>query len=153
MNHGGPHNRQGGGGLKDELTRRKVKDGYFGGYFGEAGCLKREFVDEWADTLALIFGDARLTKSQLRAFFAETKRLQTIFRIRGDKADLLNRLAALKAVAHQRANRTASVRIPPVFHEFIDRNVDRVITKEDFQAFVQHFEAVVAYCEGRIRKE
>ena len=153
MNGGRPHNQQPRVGvLKAQLSQRRAKDGYLDGYFGSTGCLKREFLDEWADSLAGIFKDAspKLTKSQLRAFFGETKRLQTVFRIKRDFVDLQNRLATLKALAYQRANRS-TLKIPAVFQEFIERNIDRVNKPDDFQAFVQHFEAVVAYCEGRIR--
>jgi len=122
------------------------------GYFSDTGHLKPEFVDRWANALALRFRAAQLTKHQMRAFFNETKRLQTICRVNRDFVALSNKLRGVKAQAHLRRYRKNG--IPEEFRSFIEVNIDKVVSarevEKSFEAFVQHFEAVAAYCEGRL---
>lgn len=115
-------------------------------YFS-SGSLKPEYVDFWADKLAILFGSERLTKSQLRAFFNELKRLETLYRANRDFASIRIKLLSMKAQAHLREKRG---NIGSSFREFIQRNVDKTTDPEKLEAFVKHFEAVVAYCEGRL---
>ena len=123
------------------------------GYLSESGHLKPEFVDSWANAKAVQFGTAQLTKHQMRAFFNETKRLQTIFRANKDLDALTGKLLGMKAQAYLRRHRKNG--IPEEFRRFIDVNVTKVVSgpagaEKRFEAFVQHFEAVAAYCEGRL---
>lgn len=122
----------------------------YGQYLDKDGHLKPEYVDRWADELAQLFGANRLTKSQMRAFFNEVKRLQTVFRANQDFKSVGPKLLAMKAQAHLRKNRGS---IPSVFQEFVDKNVSSASNPNAFAAFVQHFEAVAAYCEGRLKRE
>src|SRR5438552_2716582 len=57
---------------------------YRGDYFSDGEHLKPQFVDLWADELGQLFGQENLNKSQMRAFFNETKRLQAIFHVKED---------------------------------------------------------------------
>jgi CRISPR-associated protein Csm2 len=95
-----------------------------------------------------LFGHQKLNKHQLRAFFSEVKRIQTLYG-GGYGEELRNRLLTLKAQAHLRQERRT---IPKAFRDFIDTNVHKVRDTESFKAFVQHFEAVLAYCEGRLER-
>lgn len=134
-------------GLKELLEREGIKD-YYGGYFSPTKNLKAEYLDQWADKLGTLFGREKLNKHQLRAFFNEVKRMQTLYG--GSYGEpLRNRLLTLKAQAHLRQERRT---IPKAFQEFIDANVQKVKDTESFKAFVQHFEAVLAYCEGRLER-
>lgn len=123
----------------------------YGEYYDGNGRLKPEYVDQKANDLALAFAVAELSKHQLRAFFDAAKRLEAAISLRGGPghADLQSDLAMFKAHANARQGRR---RIPPVFVKFIERNVDRALVNEQsFRGFVKHFEAVVAYCEGRLK--
>jgi CRISPR type III-A-associated protein Csm2 len=126
-------------------------------FFSDEAChLKPEYVDKWADELAQLFGNPAfakppLNKHQMRAFFNQTKRLEAIFRLKPDFEDLKNKLLSMKSQAHLRRNRN---NIPENFKKFIDMNVEKAVKSEKaFEAFVQHFTAVAAYCEGRLRGE
>src|SRR5258708_37833815 len=135
----------------DYTPRGPLADKGYPDYF-EAAHLKPEYVDKFADDLAQLFGgdQPKLTKSQMRTFFGEVKRLQTLSRVRPFE-DIRNKLLAMKAQAHLRDERG---NIPPSFHDFIARNAERASGgPEAFEAFVQHFEAVAAYCEGRLKKD
>jgi CRISPR-associated protein Csm2 len=133
--------------LKELLEREGIKD-YFTGYFSNTKHLRAEYLDQWADKLGVVFGRERLNKHQLRAFFNEVKRMQTKHGGVYDE-ELRNRLLTLKAQAHLRQERRS---LPKAFRDFIDENVRKVSDAASFQAFVQHFEAVLAYCEGRLER-
>jgi CRISPR-associated protein Csm2 len=134
-------------GLKELLEREGIKD-YFGDYFSTTKHLRPEYLDQWADKLGVVFGREKLNKHQLRAFFNEVKRIETVY---GDNygEELRNRLLTLKAQAHLRQERRT---IPKAFRDFIDANIQKVRDSKSFKAFVQHFEAVLAYCEGRLER-
>jgi len=134
-------------GLKELLEREGIKD-YFGDYFSNTKHLRPEYLDQWADKLGVVFGYQKLNKHQLRAFFNEVKRMETMHRDKYDE-ELRNRLLTLKAQAHLRQERRT---IPKAFRDFIDANVTKVKDAKSFEAFVQHFEAVLAYCEGRLER-
>jgi CRISPR type III-A-associated protein Csm2 len=115
-------------------------------------------VDAWADGLGQQFGFDRLAKTQLRAFFNQAKRLQTMLRAAraGTEEDAFRDIAVklidMKAKAHLRRWRNNG--IPESFRYFIELNVEKAAkSPRDFEAFVRHFEAVVCYCEGRLGKE
>jgi len=127
---------------------------YCGDYFSDGEHLKPQFVDLWADELGQLFGQENLNKSQMRAFFNEAKRLQAIYHVKNDFDVVCTKLLGMKAQAHLRRRRKNG--IPEQFRKFIEINVDKVTNDpknpKKFEAFVQHFEAVAAYCEGRLRK-
>lgn len=133
--------------LKELLEREGIRD-YFTSYFGKTSHLRPEYLDQWADKLGILFGRERLNKHQLRAFFNEVKRMEKMHGHQYDDA-LRNRLLVLKAQAHLRQERRT---LPKAFRDFIDANVQKVNDKNSFNAFVQHFEAVLAYCEGRLER-
>jgi CRISPR type III-A-associated protein Csm2 len=96
-------------------------------------------------------GSPSLTKSQLRGFYGHVKRLEASLGRNRPFEDVACELTRLKPLVHARFERK---KIPREFKTFIERNVAAsVASKEQFGAFVRHFEAVAAFCEGRIKDE
>ena len=117
------------------------------------GKLCADSLDAWANDLALAFaqGSPALTKSQLRGFYGHVKRLESSLGRNRPFEDVVCELTRLKPLVHARFERK---KIPREFKTFIERNVAAsVASKEEFGAFVRHFEAVAAFCEGRIKDE
>ena len=112
--------------------------------------LDPNYLDDYARRLATDFGNSRprLTKSQMRGFFGDVKRVQTRFRAAGEDFDIAReRLLQLKALAYERFRKN---KVPAEFQRFIERNIDKIVDGRTFTAFVKHFEAVVAYSEGKL---
>ena len=121
-------------------------------YLPDGEHLKKEYVDLWADELGARFGSENLTKSQLRAFFGYAKRLQTIHRATRDFEEIKIKLIEMSDKAHLRFERRKA--IPESFRNFIQINARKATASpKAFDAFVRHFEAVVCFCEGRLRKD
>ena len=109
------------------------------------------YLDQYARKIATDFGNSspRLTKSQMRGFFGDVKRVETRFRATEDLDMAKERLLQLKAMAHERWRKN---KVPSEFRRFIEKNVDSVVDGMAFGAFVKHFEAVVAYSEGKLEQ-
>jgi CRISPR type III-A-associated protein Csm2 len=124
-------------------------------YFDKDGILRCEYVTEYADKIAQQFGYEGLSANQLRTFYLAVKQQQQRLRYQNDFSRVLVELQKLKSIAHDRANRLPKV-IPESFKEFIDKNVDKLTAaagQRYFEkGFVEHFQAVVAYCAGRLEK-
>ena len=111
-----------------------------------------DYLDVWANDLALAFaqGHPMLTKSQLRGFYGQIKRLEASLSRNRPFDDIVCELTRLKPLVHTRFARN---KIPLEFKTFIEKNVAAAVaSKEQFNAFVRHFEAVAAFCEGRIKE-
>jgi CRISPR-associated protein Csm2 len=89
-----------------------------------------------------------LKSSQLRKFYMEVKSLERKVEAEGfEKIKPLIKMLKVK-VNYQRGRGL----VPPKFVEFITKCVDNVNDREDFKAFVMHFEAVVGYYYGKAEK-
>lgn len=111
----------------------------------------KDWLDSWPNALAVAFAVAKpkLPKHQIRMFYGHVKRLQAQLRSRGVfDDDIQEGILQMKPRAHAQLARG---RIPAEFKRFIDLNVDRADNAERFERFVQHFESLIAYCEGRLR--
>lgn len=121
-------------------------------YFDSDNLLKPEFVTNLAEDIARNLGNERpkMGMHQLRAFYGHVKLQEgALERGRAFKEVLLE-IKKLKPFASERANKE---KVPKYFEEFIARNVDKVVDKHSFvDGFVEHFQAVVAYCAGTIRR-
>jgi CRISPR-associated protein Csm2 len=117
---------------------------YFNG-----GELDPSYLDAYAREIANSFGgtNPKLTRTQMRGFFGDVKRVETRLRASEDFAVAKERLLQLKAMAYERAKKR---KVPDEFQRFIEKNVDATIDDRTFGAFVKHFEAVVAYSEGKL---
>jgi CRISPR type III-A-associated protein Csm2 len=87
---------------------------------------------------------------QLRAFYGHVKLQQGALEQGRPFKEILLEIKKLKAFASERASKE---KVPKYFEDFISRNVDKVNDEKTFlQGFVEHFQAVVAYCAGTIRR-
>jgi CRISPR type III-A-associated protein Csm2 len=121
-------------------------------YFDTDGLLKPEFVNEKAEEIARRLGDERpkMTMSQLRAFYGHVKLQEGALASGRDFKEVLLEVKKLKPFASERAHKE---KVPKYFEDFITRNVDKVKDERTFlKGFVEHFQAVVAYCAGTIRR-
>jgi CRISPR type III-A-associated protein Csm2 len=121
-------------------------------YFDPDGTLKCEYLTDRAERIAEAFGRAKpkLTPHQLRAFYQHVKRQQGALKNGRPFREVLVEICKLKPFATERAEKE---KIPDEFREFICRNVDKVKDEKAFlEGFVEHFQAVVAYCAGTIQE-
>jgi CRISPR/Cas system CSM-associated protein Csm2 small subunit len=117
-------------------------------YFTDKGVIKEEYVTTLADSIAQEFGYAKLTMHQLRSFYQYVKQREAAIQHEGSLDRVIADIKRLKSFAHERANKD---KIPRVFKDFIDRNVDKVVDRKTLiQGFAEHFQAVVAYSAGRV---
>jgi len=121
-------------------------------YFDTNGVTKAEYVTVLAESLAHRMCNAypELTTHQLRSFYQYVKQREAALNHGRPLDQVKFELKKLKAFAEERE---AKEKIPKVFRDFIDRNVDRVEDRKSIvDGFVEHFQAVVAYCAGPLRR-
>jgi CRISPR type III-A-associated protein Csm2 len=130
---------------------------YKGGYFDEAGYLRREFVlREPVDDLArqIQHDGPGLTRTQARRFFQHCRRIEQRLKVgklkwEAVRADVLK----LDEVAADSISRDQP-KIPRRFHDFIMHNVRAIQSERDFlEGFMRHFEALVAFGYGYFKKD
>lgn len=125
-------------------------------YFDQSGNIKTELLDEKAASIAESFvkKDRRypdrlsrdsLSSAQMRRFFSEFRQLEKKVKFKDfDKVKPLIKM--VKSKASYAANRPTP--IPKTFKDFLVDNINRINTKEEFEAFMLHFEAVVGFFYG-----
>jgi CRISPR-associated protein Csm2 len=133
-------------------TRTSIFPPGYPNYFDTDHVLKPEFVTSLADDIAKELGQVwpKMTMHQLRAFYAHVKRQENALKNHRPFKEVLVEISKLKAIANERASKE---KIPNYFRDFIDRNVDKSKDEDAFvKGFVEHFQAVVAYCAGTIER-
>jgi CRISPR type III-A-associated protein Csm2 len=121
-------------------------------YFDSFGVLRTEYVTSLAEKIAEELGYARpkMTMHQVRAFYGHVKRQERAVTNGRPYREVLPEISKLKPIANERASKE---KIPAAFKDFIERNVDKCKDEKAFlNGFVEHFQAVVAYCAGTIRE-
>lgn len=127
----------------------QLPEGYLqGGYFAPAETggrpvLRREYIIGYPEQIAKALDDRDKNKSsQLRKFYDYCIRIR----------DALNQGQSFQALEGDFCRLTGFVkyaegrgRVTPLFVDFIQKNVEAVHSKEEFGAFIKHFEAVIAY--------
>jgi len=87
-----------------------------------------------------------LSSAQLRRFFGEFRQLEKKVSMLGfERVKPLIKMVKSKA---SYAAKPSNPKIPPTFKSFLIENVDSINKKEDFEAFMLHFEAVVGFFYG-----
>lgn len=120
-------------------------------YYSDPKCeiIKTELLDTKAEELAKSFVDRppKLSSAQMRRFFGEFRQLEKKANAIGfDPVKPLIKMIKSKAsYASTRPNN----RIPDTFKKFLNDNVNAINSKEDFKAFMLHFEAVVGFFYGQ----
>jgi len=112
-----------------------------GGYFDEKNCLRVEFVGEMASNVAKSFG-TKLKNHQLRRYYGHVKAAENRLNMTGDWPSVNIDIKKLGAFVSEAKGKD---KVPDSFYKFIDGNVMQIQTRHDFEAFVEHFQAVVAY--------
>jgi CRISPR type III-A-associated protein Csm2 len=128
-----------------------------GGYFDGQGNLKVEYVSrEKVESLVEAMCSDRhgLTKHQVRRFFGHCRTLETRLQAGGISwAALLPDVKKLDIAAADAVAKNPP-KIPSLFHDFVQRNVHAIKTKDDFlRGFLPHFEALVGFGQAHFRKE
>ena len=109
----------------------------------DRGRLHREVVVDWAREIALALDSVRLTTAPLRKYFGKVRGIQAQLKATGDFEKARERIFELHSNAAYDKNRHV---IAPLFEQFIVRNASLAErSPEDFNAFVRHFESVVAF--------
>ena len=120
--------------------------------------IRVELLDETAKSMAESFVErdrrdptrvnerASLSSAQLRRFFNEFRQLEKKVNVMGfDKVKPLIKM--IKSKASYAANPT-NRKIPDSFKKFLISNVNEINKKDDFEAFMLYFEAVVGFYYG-----
>ncbi len=133
----------------DELWPGYLASGYFerdaaGEPVLRPEFLKRATVEPLVRQMA--HSDPPLTSSQLRRFFQHCRAIEARLRGGGSSWEQ-ERASFLKlGVAAADAWGKKPPKIPAIFYEFLRRNVDAVVRREDFlEGFLAHFEALVGF--------
>lgn len=127
------------------------------GYFkivGQKKCLKEQFIVEYpqkiANELECEKTDKRTNKkktintvSQIWKFYDHARRIQDSLRLNGETLDTLQaELCVLRPVANYALSRET---VTDGFRKFIDFNVMRIKDRDDLDAFIKHFQSLIAY--------
>lgn len=130
-------------------------------YFDQNNIIKAELLDTEAKKTAESFVTYKfdnwtkaqtvddrksLSSAQLRRFFNEFRQLEKRVHVDG-----FQRVKPLIKMVKSKASYAANPKnqkIVPDFKEFLIKNVDKIETEKDFEAFMLHFEAVVGFYYG-----
>jgi len=119
--------------------------------------IKEDLLDGKAEEIANSFlkqpltekrRERPLTSAQLRRFYADFKQLEK--KVNLETRDFLETkpfIKMMKSKASYAAN-PDNQKIPTVFKNFLVNHVDQIHSKDDFKAFMLHFEAVVGFFYG-----
>jgi CRISPR type III-A-associated protein Csm2 len=140
--------------MKEALNRAGIKTPPPGGsYLDDNGNLKVEYVARAdVDGLARQLERDGLNMHQLRRFFNYTREIERRLRSKQSswEAERPN-VVKLSAFA---ADAGGKKKIPKSFRDFIDKNVDRIRSADDFlKGFMPHFEALVGFAALYMKEE
>jgi len=114
------------------------------GYFDADGQLRPELIVEHARQIAESFAERGPPTAALRRFFGMTRRIEGQLAAGQSFAAVRPALLALKPFVTNACTRDV---VPPLFRDFIERNVDLAVKgqQEFLHGFLPHFQYVVAY--------
>ena len=110
------------------------------GYFDSNNCLWEEFITTFADKIAKSFKG--LKTHQLRRFYGHIKAAENRLNMTGDWHSVKLDVKKLIPFVSEAKGKD---KVPMSFFEFIEASIKRIDNQRDFKAFVEHFQAVVAY--------
>jgi len=133
----------------------------YGHYLDEAGVVKSEYLTDLPEIIAKVLEgecaaareDSRkpsISMHQMRSFYGHAKRAEDAWHRKLPLAKAVNEIKKLVACANDRLDKK---RITQTFHDFIRRNAESVKADDDgrsLTAFMEHFEALVGFCAGRL---
>jgi len=141
-----------------EPTLQQLWPGYLeAGYFDGSGNLRPECVARHKMVplvRAMANGQPKLTAHQVRRFFQHCRAIEARLRSRASNWEAEEAAFRKIDVAASDAYGKSPKKIPQLFHDFIERNVARVRSEEDFlKGFLPHFEALVGFGAPFLRDE
>lgn len=125
----------------------ETKNAHNPAYFTKDGVPRHELFDAEAQEEARKWVDSKIESSQVRRFFGQAQTDKRKIEIKGKSAvdeDALVAMAFLKAASAYADGRRDDDQIKPL-SDFMAHHAKMVRTKQDFSAFLRHFEAVVAW--------
>ncbi len=156
------HGQGGARGAGRTATPPDLPPGYLGnGYFDAKQNLLKEVFIDWPESLTRSLRDAKppATKNSVRAFYTMLRMAKTQFdsQLGNPEAawgDAKTQLYKLRTAAQYQATRRV---ISPLCQKFLFANIDSVLRRgttfdlfqKNFDAFVEHFQAVIAYLPER----
>lgn len=147
---GGKFNQTGSDYKKGQLPQGYLAGGYFETVNGEE-VLKKDYIVKYSKEIADALsnkqewdsGKEQNKRSQIRKYYEYCLRIQgSMQRKNGDFAAVeseLNRL--LPFIEYARSRSTVS----ELFRVFINKNISQIHEAKELNAFIKHFEAIVAY--------
>lgn len=149
---GGYQGGRGGFQQRDEKPKR-LPDGYLeGGYYefrDGKSALKREYIVGYPVQIAdaLAERDRNMNKSsQIRKYYDFCIRIRDMIHAGKDYQEVEAEFCRLSNFVAYAASRNL---VSQLFVRFIDMNIKAIRNKEDFFAFIKHFEAVVAHLKEK----
>jgi len=85
-----------------------------------------------------------LSSSQIRKYYNEVKAIEKKLEISTSFSKIIPEIKMLKAKVAYDVGRDGS-KMPLCFKEFVEKMIDNINDKEDFQAFLKVFETVIGY--------
>ena len=140
-------------GYSKQFAKPKLPEKYLqGGYFDEKGNKRKELYLDWAMEIAENLRIAKMTPNALRRYYNQIKNIASIVngkeQLFEERKSELFRLQALVFNASKKNDSST----PELMNEFIDINIKQAEQSlKCLQAFVEHFECVVAYFKERER--
>ena len=124
----------------------QLPSGYLqSGYFDANGNLWPELIQQWPEEIAQTFKQQGLSSTQLRRFFNKARALEKELDMKNFQR-LKEDILTLKPIAAASVGRKTA---PETFKQFIDRNINLVVSSSEPDAFTRgfltHFQSVVAY--------
>ena len=159
--HGGGRGGYGGGqyGQAPEQSLTDIWPNYLKeGYFDADQNLRAEYVSrETVEKLVQAMCGARvgLTTHQVRRYFGHCRAVETQLRSSNVEWKRVWPLVAKLGIsAADGASKQPTPKIPKLFQELIQRNVDKLTSKEDFlRGFLPHFEAIIGFGQAHFKKD
>lgn len=126
------------------LPEGYLKDGYFEPTAGgKRPALRREFIIGYPEKIAQALDDREKNKStQLRKFYDYCIRIRDMLDCGQSFHEVESDFCRLEVFSKYAESRS---KVSGLFVNFIQSNVRSVHSKDEFYAFMKHFEAVIAY--------
>ena len=121
------------------VYEKALKEGYFKWVDGRK-CLKEEFIVKYPKRIA---NELAYDKKDKQPFKDKNKLIQDSLRLRGESLDVLK--ATLYELMPAAAYALKRSTITNDFRKFINLNVSNIKDKEDLDAFIKHFQSLIAY--------
>ena len=137
----------------DKLPKEYLEgliDGYYKKVNGE-DCLKPEFIVKYPKEIAKGLEDDYKNKlSQIWKFYDHTRKIQDSLKQKVKSFEAIEaELNMLKPAATYAANRGT---VTYFFKDFIEENVSQIKDMKDLEAFIKHFQALIAYLPRKNQK-